>query len=83
MAIDRTRLSQPTRLVLLEQFEHDTREWREENDEKMETFASLLHGLSSRVEVLNERVAVHAAIGACIGGGLVAAIAAGIVALLN
>lgn len=75
MAVDRTRLPQPTRLVLLEEFERDTDTWREHVDTKMER-------LTSRLDVLGAKIAVYATIGGVIGAALGASVADRVARLL-
>lgn len=65
MAVDRTRLPQATRLVLLEGFEQRTEKWAEGVDSKMDD-----------VLVLHTKVTIFAAIGGCIGGAIVAGLVA-------
>lgn len=70
MAIDRARLSQPTRIALLEGFEQRTERWREDVDEKMDDFL-----------VLHTKVGIYAAIGGCIGGAIVAGVVTAVIAV--
>lgn len=68
-AIDRTKLTQPTRLVLLEDFEQRTTTWAGDVDLKVDK-------LVSRLDVLGAKLGVYAALGACIGGGAVTGVIA-------